>query len=183
MRASRASAPEEPTWRAGGRRTIFWLIGTGFPLLVWVVAGFFFLCVLVRFDQDTTPITNGAFAVIATLTALCLSAARVAEGEARIRYARAGEGFLLAALLVMLTSLIRYGALQLHGQVWISPSRQATLDGVVGDLVVAIFGVATLISCASVRHLAAALELRNVEYLATRRAAPSGTRPRPEHSQ
>jgi hypothetical protein len=85
--------------RPAFRTPTFWFIGRVLPLLVAAVALFFFASLLVRLDQDTTPITNAAFAVIATLAALCLSAARATDGDARAFYARAGEGLLLAALL------------------------------------------------------------------------------------
>jgi hypothetical protein len=81
----------KPTEHRGLRRATFWFIGRFLPLLVGAVAMFFFAALIVELDQDTTQITNAAFAAVATLAALCLSAARAAEGYATRRNARAGE--------------------------------------------------------------------------------------------
>jgi len=76
---------DTPTELPGLRKLGFWFIGRLLPLLVGAVATFFFASLLVRLDQDTTPITNATFAAVATLAALCLSASRAAEGYASTR--------------------------------------------------------------------------------------------------
>jgi len=158
---------DKPTGHRGLRRATFWFIGRFLPLLAGALAIFFFAALIVSLDQDTTPITNAAFAAVATLAALCLSAARAAEGCASTRYARAGEGFLFGALLVMLASVLRYGAMRLHEDLQSHPLAQVAFIRGAGGLVTALFGMAMWIVVSSVRHLAAALEARSLESVAT----------------
>src|SRR5262245_57394780 len=160
---------DKPTEHRGLRRATFWFIGRFLPLLAGALAIFFFAALIVNLDQDTTPITNATFAAVATLAALCLSAARGAQGYASTRYARAGEGFLLAALLVLLASVLRYGAMRLHENLVSYPSAQVAFIRGCGGLVTVLFGMAMWSVVSSVRHLAAALEARSLEFVATLR--------------
>ena len=63
---------------------------------------------VVRFNDDTSAITNGAFAVMATLAALSFSFARAAEEELRDRITFAGERLLHGAILVLIVSIIKH---------------------------------------------------------------------------
>src|SRR5262249_21640689 len=81
--------------------------------------------------------------------------------------ARAGEGFLFGALLVMLASVLRYGAMRLHEDLQSHPLAQVAFIRGAGGLVTALFGMAMWIVVSSVRHLAAALEARSLESVAT----------------
>ena len=170
---------DKRTEHRGLRKATFWLIGRFLPLLVGAVAMFFFAALIVELDQDTTQITNAAFAAVATLAALCLSAARAAEGSATRRYARAGEGFLFAALLVILASVLRYGAMRLHEDLQSYPLARVAFTRGAGGLVILLFGMAMWIVVSSVRHLAAALEARSLESVSSLRTEPAAV----EHAQ
>ena len=64
---------------------------------------------VIRFNEDTTAITNAAFVVMATFATLSFSFARVIESETlkdRVMYA--GERLLHGALLVLVTSVLKY---------------------------------------------------------------------------
>ncbi len=89
-------------------RIVFWL-GFKAPIILLGFVGYAYTSFLVvRFEEDTTPITNTAFAIIATLAALSFSFARVAETEAlRDRLAFAGERFLHGALLILVASILK----------------------------------------------------------------------------
>jgi hypothetical protein len=74
-----------------------------------LLGGVYALFILVRFKEDTTPITNVAFAFTATLAALSFSFARVIETDAlRDRVMYAGERLLHGALLFLVASILRY---------------------------------------------------------------------------
>jgi hypothetical protein len=80
-----------------------------------------------------------------------------------------GEGFPLAALLVMLASVLRYGAMRLHEDLQSLPSAQVAFTRTADGLVTILFGMAMGIVISSVRHLAAALEAPSLEFVATLR--------------
>ena len=74
--------------------------------LLGVVYGIFLVD---RFNENTTAITNAAFAIMATFAALSFSFARVIESETlRDRVMYAGERLLHGALLVLVTSVLKY---------------------------------------------------------------------------
>jgi hypothetical protein len=77
--------------------------------LVGLLGGVYAISLIVRFREDTTPITNTGFAIMATLAALSFSFARVIENEGlRDRVAFAGERLLHGALLVLVASILKY---------------------------------------------------------------------------
>lgn len=79
------------------------------PVLLIGLIGFIYAIILVmRFNQDTSIITNSAFAIMATLSALSFSFARAAEEELRDRITFAGERFLHGAIIVLTVSIAKY---------------------------------------------------------------------------
>jgi hypothetical protein len=65
--------------------------------------------------RDTTPVTNGAFLITATLAALSFAWAQalVADDKDRPRVVFAGERFLHASVLLVIASILKYAALAL----------------------------------------------------------------------
>jgi hypothetical protein len=84
--------------------------------IIFSVVGLYFTYAqLANLSKDTTLITNAAFAMTASLAALCFSYARALDGAAdiRSRVVHAGERFFHAAVLLITASLIKYLALAL----------------------------------------------------------------------
>jgi hypothetical protein len=79
-------------------------------LLVLVVGVFYTLLLLGRIAEDTTTITNIAFGIAASLSALCFSGARAMTDseEVSASLAYAGERFLHAAVLVLTATILKY---------------------------------------------------------------------------
>lgn len=65
--------------------------------------------IIFQYKEDTTLITNTAFAIIATLAALAFSFARVIETDKlKDRVMFAGERLLHGAILVIVASILKY---------------------------------------------------------------------------
>ncbi len=79
----------------------------------YLVGLYYTLTLLARLSQDTTAITNSAFAIFATLSELSFGWARAADpaSDLKARVAHAGERFLHAALSVLTASVLKYAAL------------------------------------------------------------------------
>jgi hypothetical protein len=76
--------------------------------IVGILGCAYAIFLIVRFEEDTTPITSAAFAFMATLTALTFSFARVIEtGALRDRLTFAGERLLHGAVLVLVAAILR----------------------------------------------------------------------------
>jgi len=79
------------------------------PVALVGLLGFMYAVILVlRVKEDTSTITNTAFAIMATLAALSFSFARAAEEELKDRITFAGERLLHGAILVLVVSIIKY---------------------------------------------------------------------------
>lgn len=77
--------------------------------LIGIVGAVYVFQLIYRFKEDTTLITNTAFAIIATLAALAFSFARVIEtDELKDRVMFAGERLLHGAILVIVASILKY---------------------------------------------------------------------------
>ncbi len=86
------------------------------PVFLFFLVGLYYnYRLLSRLTEDTTTITNLAFGVAATLSALSFSCARAIEGpqEAKDRFAYAGERFLHACLMVLTASALKYASVLL----------------------------------------------------------------------
>lgn len=65
--------------------------------------------------NDTTKITNIALAILAPLTAICFSAARVTtDDKSKKVYFQAGEHCFHASIMVLCGSIIKYGVLEIN---------------------------------------------------------------------
>ena len=106
--------------------------------LLLVAAGVcvtFAVRVLADYDQDTTAISNGAFALTATLTGLCFAYAEVLpeKGLLRRRFMGAGERCFKGTVLLLLASLTKYALLTLNAlpfvreRPWLQPGLTPTL--------------------------------------------------------
>lgn len=83
--------------------------------MVWVylVGSYYAWFIYSKFDEDTTKVTNLGFGIVATLSALCFSAARAIEDEDRRKFRFAGERFLHASTLLILGSVVKYSSLSI----------------------------------------------------------------------
>lgn len=106
--------------------------------LLWVAGGVcvtFTLRVLADFDQDTTSISNGAFALTATLTGLSFGYAEVLHEKSalRRRFMSAGERCFRGTVMLLLASLTKYAFLSLsasgfvRARPWLQPGLATTL--------------------------------------------------------
>jgi len=77
--------------------------------LIGIVGYYFAILLILNYREDTTKITNAGFAIMATLSALSFSFARVVEtSELKDRLMFAGERFLHGGLLTLVASLLKY---------------------------------------------------------------------------
>ncbi len=85
----------------------------GAVVAVLLVGLYYTVAVLMKLTQDTTSITNSAFAIFATLAALSFSWSRAAGSspDVKDRITHAGERFLHSAVSVLTASLLKYAAL------------------------------------------------------------------------
>lgn len=86
------------------------------PVFLFGLVGFYYsYWVFARLNEDTTTITNLAFGIAATLSALSFSCSRAIEGPpaAKDRFAYAGERFLHSAQLVLTASVLKYASILL----------------------------------------------------------------------
>jgi len=94
--------------------SISYFIITKLPIYVlWLVGLYFVVRFLNDLSQDTTGVTNSAFAILASFSALCFTASRSIENEKEVKnsYEYAGERFFHAAILFITASVIKYGIL------------------------------------------------------------------------
>lgn len=87
--------------------------------------------------SDTTSITNGAFIITGTLSALCFSWAQalLAEDKDRERVLFAGERLLHASIFLIIASILKYAALTLA--TYRMPELAQSVFQILGD----VFGV------------------------------------------
>lgn len=109
---------KEPIFKRGWNLYIdlFWLLATKYSVvIVWFVGLYFVISLLTDYDKDTTSITNGAFALIATLAALTFSYARTIDKDdhAKDRLIFVGERFFHSCILFLTASILKYGYLSL----------------------------------------------------------------------
>jgi hypothetical protein len=85
----------------------------GSLVLILVIGSLYVTLLLARYDKDTTHITNGAFAITASLASLCFSCSRAlnAGDEDRDRFTYAGERLLHASILLITASILKYAVL------------------------------------------------------------------------
>ena len=117
-----------------------WLRGTlGFfvhvpGLLLLLVGLYYVLRILNNLREDTTTITNVAFGVLATLSALSFSCARTIQGpeEDKDGFTFAGERFLHAGIMMLVASFLKYAAL--------SAVNEETTAAGIGEFAVRVVG-------------------------------------------
>jgi hypothetical protein len=95
-------------------RAVYFLFTRISVLLVFFVGLYWTYVVFASLKEDTTTITNAAFAVAATLAALSFSCARAVTDsvEASDRFTYAGERFLHGAVMLLCASLLKYAYLR-----------------------------------------------------------------------
>lgn len=127
------------------------------PSVLVLAVGFFYtLFLLARVAEDTTTITNIAFGIAASLSALCFSGARAITDSEEVSssLAYAGERFLHAAVLVLSATILKYALVSasLLGATWkgvlesdwsVQPVRTTILVGAT-VLIGILFGQAVL---------------------------------------
>ncbi len=114
------------------------------PIFLFGAVGLYYtLWLFARLDEDTTRITNTAFGIVATLSALSFSCSRAIEGppEAKDRFAYSGERFLHAAQMALTASALKYGLvlLGIHDLEGSPPLPALVANKIVGLLVVVLF--------------------------------------------
>lgn len=142
--------------------------------LLYLVGWVYLIYIIVNLSADTTPITNTAFAMVASLAALSFSACRAvtepADHQDRLRYA--GERFFHAAILLLFASLLKYAAFRLwSGGQAATPIGYVIVIDVAGFLAAYSFGTALYASHAGL------MELNNVLWLRYERQAQGGRVP------
>lgn len=102
------------------------LIIIGPPLIAFFVCIIYMFIVLIKFNKDTTPITNAAFAIVSVLSGLSFGTASVVSDEkVKDRFVYCGERFFHAAILLILASVLKYAALSI-GESAFAELRQTT---------------------------------------------------------
>jgi hypothetical protein len=111
-------------WRKYRRYFALFVI-KGSTVLVSFIGVIFSLLILQNYKQDTTRITNAAFAFTASLASLCFSCSRALKNEDkdRDRFTYAGERFMQASILLITASILKYALLTLQA-VLTTKSRQ-----------------------------------------------------------
>ncbi len=96
---------------------VYFLVVRGSVLLVLIVGWYYTYTLFQNLSKDTTPITNAAFAIVASLSALSFSCARSLEGPPDIkdRYAYGGECFFHAGVNLLIASILKYALTSLQG--------------------------------------------------------------------
>ena len=86
------------------------------PIVVAFFIGIFYaLIVLYNINEDTTHISNAAFGILAVFSGLCFGLARNLNeyDSARDRILYAGEKFFIAAMYMIIASIIKYATIKL----------------------------------------------------------------------
>ena len=125
----------------------------------------FALRVLADYDQDTTAVSNGAFALTATLAGLSFAYAQVLPEKSvtRRRFVEAGARCFQGAVMLLLASLTKYALLSLNAAAfilerpWLRPGLAATLGLLTAlcfcaALVAAFRGFKTIVETLFDRH-------------------------------
>lgn len=97
----------------GWLKALYFLFTRISGVLVLMFGLYWTFVVFLRVDEDTTVISNTAFAISATLAALCFSCARsiTDSDEASDRFAYAGERFMHSAVMLLSASILKYAYL------------------------------------------------------------------------
>jgi predicted membrane channel-forming protein YqfA (hemolysin III family) len=84
--------------------------------LIFITGILFVVLLLQNYKNDTTHITNAAFAITASLASLCFSCSRAlsAEDKDRDRFTYSGERFMHASILLITASILKYALLALQ---------------------------------------------------------------------
>ena len=114
------------------------------PIIVYFIGLYYTLHLLTNMSKDTTPITNTAFAIVATLSALSFTFARALKGsdkESDDICVFAGERFLHACLMLITASIIKYFFLSVKNFALISRYVQliVALQFIIGLLATLLF--------------------------------------------
>jgi hypothetical protein len=146
-----------------------WIIRFAYKAPV-VVVGFlgamYAVALVMRFKEDTSAITNAAFAAMATLAALSFSFARAAEENLRDRITFAGERFLHGAILVLVVSIIKYFIYLLYQDPQFGASSWAGpfVEYSIGILIAVVFANGVLFAHTGLRVLSDLLLSRFTRY-------------------
>jgi hypothetical protein len=100
-------------------RFVLWTVGfyiMKLPTILILLTGIFFTFYLIaHIEQDTTAITNVAFGIAASLSALCFSGARAISDSSKVAddLTYAGERFLHASILLLTAAVLKYALISL----------------------------------------------------------------------
>lgn len=99
-------------------RFVSLLVAKGSVVLVFFIGVLYVVSLSQNYRNDTTQVTNAAFAITATLASLCFACARSLENDDkdRDRFTYSGERFLHASILLITASLLKYALLSMRSQ-------------------------------------------------------------------
>jgi len=128
----------------GGWVNITYFLFARVSILLLLIIGFYWtVVVFANLQEDTTSITNTAFAITATLTALSFSCARAITGSTEVsdQFTYSGERFFHGALILLSASLLKYAYLSAQSSEFVNTSGVAwnILSSVIGVMVGVLF--------------------------------------------
>ena len=133
-------------------------------LFAWIIGFNFILRMFIDFKSDTTSLSNGAFAIVASLAALSFSCARSLDEEKVLAkgFNLAGQSLFFAAIIFIMASVLKYSLLSLKQVPWILTQHQLVnvLDFLLGGLAAVLFGVAIAFTSRGLELVLALLEHR-----------------------
>lgn len=134
--ASRVKQAAKAIWGAW-LRAIYFMFTRLSVLLVLVIGLYWTYALFANLKEDTTAITNAAFAVVATLAALAFSCARAVRDsdEAADRFEYAGERFFHGAVLLIFASVLKYAYIS------VATARRLETEGLLWAVLTTFIGV------------------------------------------
>lgn len=98
------------------RRLFLWLMWKGTLYITFFVGCIYTIRILRNYENDTTSVTNAAFAITAALASLCFGCARSLDNDDKDRgeFTYAGERFLHASIILIIASLLKYAVLSVY---------------------------------------------------------------------
>ena len=102
-------------WARFGRLFTLYVL-KGSVVLVFLIGVIFVVVLLQNYNNDTTRITNAAFAITASLASICFACARSlnSDDQDRDKFTYSGERFMHASILLITASLIKYAIISLR---------------------------------------------------------------------
>jgi hypothetical protein len=159
-----ADGESKPKKRPIWLRSDFWYLVFYYVsvALAWIIGFNLIMQMFIDYKTDTTSLSNGAFAIVASTAALCFSCARAVSAESNVanQFVFAGQKLFFAALILILASLAKYALLNFQLVTWIAgqPVLLSTMNIVFGMSAATLFGIALRFTSTSVESILELLE-------------------------